>query len=358
MTHTEQVFYDAFSHISPTMRSQIMPQLEQIKAYPESRWTGVGKVFRVNTTQARGWYWWYVPFEGCLVSRMSWLALENFSLEEKPIEDFVCIGSMQMHELALMNTIWEQKDLQPLHLHIDTDAFGAIAQYAPQVTVSFPYSAGTYRFEIKAETVYSSATMCLTMSLLRELAQQFSELHETACALIDRPLDFNDNKQLITLFAKLLPSNISEKTPQVDAYAQILTMLGLIAKSKLDDVCAHTKPIQATTFPSHKSKQFSQDIIALLQSSLSCPPTLDELARTFHMGRTKLCTQFKKEQNQSIGDVLTHLRMHKIEEGLLCGKTLEQIASEVGYTSAASVRIFFVKHRGISPLSWLKEQGC
>ncbi|WP_028264032.1 helix-turn-helix domain-containing protein [Atopobium fossor] len=312
----------------------------------------------MNTTQARGWYWWYVPFEGCLVSRMSWLALEDFSLEEKPIEDFVCIGTMQMQELALMNDIWKQAGLQPPYLHIDTGAFETIAQHAPQVTVSFPYPAGTYRFEIKAGTVYSSATVCLTMSLLRELAQQFSELHEAAYTLIDRPLGFNDNNQLIDLFAKLLPSNLCQKTSQVDTYAQMLKILGLIAKSKFDNSCTGAGPVQAVTSPSYKRKQFSQAIIALLQSSLSCPPTLDELARIFHVGRTTLCTQFKEEQGQSIGDVLTHLRMHKIEESLLCGKTLNQIADELGYASAASVRMIFVKQTGMSPRIWLKKQGC
>ncbi|MDY2788717.1 MAG: AraC family transcriptional regulator [Atopobium sp.] len=358
MTHAEQVFYAAFSHISPTMRSQIMPQLEQIKAYPENKWTGVGKVFRVDTAQARGWYWWHVPFEGCLVSRMNWLALENFSLEEKPLEDFVCIGNMQTQELELMNDIWKQKGLPPLHLHIDTDDFETMAQCAPQATVSFPYSAGTYRFEIKAQTVYSSTTVCLTIALLCKLAQQFSELHEAVSALIDRPLIFNNNKELITFFAKLLPSNLSEKTLQVDTYAQVLTMLSLITKSTFDDSCTHTESAQEVACSSCKNKQFSQAIIALLQNSLSCPPTLDELARVFHVGRTKLCTQFKKEQGQSIGDVLTQLRLHKIEEGLLCGKTLKQLAHELGYTSTASVRIFFIKQKGMSPKSWLKEQGC
>lgn len=357
MTHAKQVFYAAFSHISPTMRSQIMPQLEQIKAYPENKWTGVGKVFRVDTAQARGWYWWYVPFEGCLVSRMNWLALENFSLEEKPIEDFVCIGNMQTQELELMTDIWKQKGLQPLHLHIDTDDFETITQCVPQATVSFPYSAGTYQFEIKAQTVYSSITVCLTIALLRKLAQQFDELHQAACALIDRPLIFN-SQELITFFAKLLPSNFSEKTSQVDTYAQVLTMLSLIAKTTFNDSCTHTEPTQEVACSSRKNKRFSQAIIALLQDSLSCPPTLDELARAFHVGRTKLCTQFKKEQGHSIGDVLTQLRIQKIEEGLLCGKTLKQIAHELGYTSTTSVRIFFIKQRGMSPKSWLKEQGC
>ncbi|WP_028263551.1 AraC family transcriptional regulator [Atopobium fossor] len=356
MTHVEQVLDAACSHISPQMQSIFLPQIKQVKAYPECKWTGVGTVFRIDSERARGWYWAYVPFEGCLISRMSWLALASFSLEEKPVQDYVCIGTMQTQELALMSEIWERIGSPQPYAHINEESLEALAQDMPHITMSFPCCAGSYQFEIEEQTVYSSATVCLTQECLADFSKRFGELWDTIQLLSKCPLALNENNKVKKMFSRLLPSSFSRQMPQVDAYAQILNMLAALADSGTHTLKTDLGMITPLT-TTRPIKRFSQAVVTFLQESLSCPPTLDELARTFHIGRTTLCTRFKAEQGKSIGEALTELRVKKIEEALLCGKTLHEIASELGYTSESSVRGIFVRQKGMSPRDWLKQQG-
>ena len=356
---TTQRMLKAFcSHISPQMQSLFMPQIQQLKVRPEYKWSGVGNVFRIDSNEACGWLWVYVPFEGCLISRMSWLALASFSLEERPSQDYVCISTMQTQELALMGEIWERAGTFPSHAYRDEKNLEVLAQGMPYVTLSFPYPAGMYQFDIDEGTVYASTAICLTKEYLHDIAQHFSELSDTIQLLVEHPLTLNENKQVKGLLAHLMPSRFSRRTPQVDAYMQVLNMLSALAAGDACILQPNADIPSLLTAPHHTStKQFSCAVLRHLQESLSCPPSLNELARIFHVGRTTLCTQFKEEQGESIGEALTKLRIKKIEEGLLCGKTLHQIASELGYASDSSVRSIFIKQTGMSPRSWLKQQG-
>lgn len=82
---------------------------------------------------------------------------------------------------------------------------------------------------------------------------------------------------------------------------------------------------------------------------------LDEIAASCGYSRHYFCKRFKKCFDMSLSDKINRLRVEQAKE-LLCGgyQTIEEIAYEIGFSSANYFEIVFRKSTGISPTAYRK----
>lgn len=93
--------------------------------------------------------------------------------------------------------------------------------------------------------------------------------------------------------------------------------------------------------------------IALIESNLRNPPTLQAMADALYVSRTRLCTTFKRETGYSVGEYLHAARLERAKVLLVeTNDAISEIASAVGYTRQSSFAERFKEDTGITPTEW------
>ncbi len=97
----------------------------------------------------------------------------------------------------------------------------------------------------------------------------------------------------------------------------------------------------------------------LMRKLLSHPETgwtVESMAATVAMSRSKFAALFKDAVGQSPLEYLTDLRLSKAKELLIRDKPVGLVANEVGYEDASSLVRVFKKRFGVTPKQWLKHR--
>lgn len=85
--------------------------------------------------------------------------------------------------------------------------------------------------------------------------------------------------------------------------------------------------------------------------------TLDHLAQQAGMSRARFAVNFRQTVGMTAGDYLTQWRL-ALAQTLLCkGKPVSLVAQEVGYSGPAALGRVFNARLGMSPGTWLREDG-
>lgn len=98
-----------------------------------------------------------------------------------------------------------------------------------------------------------------------------------------------------------------------------------------------------------------RSIPAILENSLTNPPSIATLSRRVTLNEFKLKAGFKKIFNTTIYEYLRRLRTERAVELMKEELTLEQIAEQVGYKSTRGFSQAFVKCIGVTPSEWRKQ---
>ena len=92
----------------------------------------------------------------------------------------------------------------------------------------------------------------------------------------------------------------------------------------------------------------------LLIGDLIDPPTIEELSKRVGINRQKLKQGFKKVYDKTINNYLRAERMERASILLLHGKSVRQVATEVGYSNQSHFAKRFRERYGILPKDYLK----
>ena len=125
---------------------------------------------------------------------------------------------------------------------------------------------------------------------------------------------------------------------------------------RMDKVNAETiiSPIKANT---EKVSPIALKIIDFLSSHYNEQISLDMLSRKFFLSKMSLCAHFKAAMNCTIGEYIMQLRLNKAKQYLSSSKkSMEEIASLCGFSSAAYMGLIFKNKVGLSPLQYRKLQ--
>lgn len=97
--------------------------------------------------------------------------------------------------------------------------------------------------------------------------------------------------------------------------------------------------------------------LALLHARLKHPWTVDELGREIGLSRSALADRFIQVIGVPPMQYLTNWRMQVAAQELInSGKSIPQIADEVGYESEASLTRAFKRAMGAPPATWRRQQ--
>jgi AraC-like DNA-binding protein len=83
--------------------------------------------------------------------------------------------------------------------------------------------------------------------------------------------------------------------------------------------------------------------------------TLETLAREAGMSRTAYAEHFRNVVGSTPGDYLGNWRLSLVQQALLQGRSLKQIAIEVGYGGEAALSRAFKARCGLSPRAWRQQ---
>lgn len=96
--------------------------------------------------------------------------------------------------------------------------------------------------------------------------------------------------------------------------------------------------------------------IRLIEGNLCSPLTLEAMADSLYVSRTRLCTTFKRETGLSVGEYLQQARMAEAKK-MLAGTndSISSIAAAVGYTRQSSFAERFKCDTGVTPTEWRRN---
>lgn len=106
-------------------------------------------------------------------------------------------------------------------------------------------------------------------------------------------------------------------------------------------------------------RSYSADILKIvkyLNNNFANKLSLQDIADSFFISRTKLCTEFKKTMNCSVNEYITTLRITEAKKMLDdTNKSMDQIAYECGFSSASYFGLIFKKETGKAPSYFRKR---
>ena len=107
--------------------------------------------------------------------------------------------------------------------------------------------------------------------------------------------------------------------------------------------------------PSH-DRDLVQQVKAHIRSHLGGDLSIDRIAQSLYVGRTRLCLAFKRETGTSLARYIREQRMDWARR--LLSSTKEDIAwigRQVGYMRPSSFSAVFTRETGVTPITWREQ---
>lgn len=125
------------------------------------------------------------------------------------------------------------------------------------------------------------------------------------------------------------------------------------AKPRPAELDAKLKALEARARRGDEEARIVLKTVALLGRTLDSPLSLQAMAASVYVSRTRLCTVFKRETGVSIGEFQSLMRMARAKT--LLAKTdlpMSAIAAAVGFERQGSFTERFRECEGTTPLAW------
>ena len=132
-----------------------------------------------------------------------------------------------------------------------------------------------------------------------------------------------------------------------------------LIKAHIDLLMAMLAQVSSAPEQSHElslDRDLVQQVKAHIQSHLGGDLSIDRIAHSLYVGRTRLCLAFKRETDTGLARYIREQRMDQAR--LLLSSTTEDIARigrRVGYTRPSSFSAAFTRETGIPPITWREQ---
>lgn len=289
---------------------------------------------------------------------------EKLRIEQEIVKEHLRVVSMQYTTKETMTLdCLETEPFLELHFNLSPQAIAyknsfSLAQNVPAMTGNMIYLASTgekSELSFQKKIAYETFDIHLPLSMISRYAGEHLRL------------DYFLN-QIALAQSVGLSENCIQITPLLYQAIQDIkhcTFEGLTRKiyleSKINEILAYCFENQ---IPSAATKLTSRDMECihfaahLIQSHLSQPLTIEEIAKKIGINQTKLKMGFKQLYGTTVFGYLQQLRMNQAKNFLLdTTASIEEISIKCGYINTSNFSNAFKKHLGYTPSALRQNQG-
>ena len=129
-----------------------------------------------------------------------------------------------------------------------------------------------------------------------------------------------------------------------------------LIKAHIDLLMAMLAQVSSAPEQSHElslDRDLVQQVKTHIQSHLGGDLSIDRIAQSLYVGRTRLCLAFKRETGTSLARYIREQRMDQARLLLsFTGEDIAWIGRQVGYMRPSSFSAAFTRETGVAPITW------
>ncbi len=208
--------------------------------------------------------------------------------------------------------------------------------------VSLVQQTGSVTNRIPAGSRSRTRSICILPDYFMELENQWPGQVEGLFDAFRQPWPSDIAQAALTALSTFAPGRPDQTEFLIKAHIDLL--MARLAQAFSALVQSHE--------PSH-DRDLVQQVKAHIRSHLGGDLSIDRIAQSLYVGRTRLCLAFKRETGTSLARYIREQRMDQAR--LLLSSTTEDIARigrQVGYMRPSSFSAAFTRETGIAPITW------
>ena len=129
-----------------------------------------------------------------------------------------------------------------------------------------------------------------------------------------------------------------------------------LIKAHIDLLMAMLAQASSALVQRHESShdhELVQQVKTHIQSNLGGDLSIDRIAQSLYVGRTRLCLAFRHQTGVSLARYIREQRMDRARRLLLStGEDIAWIGRQVGYMRPSSFSAAFTRETGVAPITW------
>ena len=208
--------------------------------------------------------------------------------------------------------------------------------------VSLVQQAGTVTNHMPAGSRSRTRSICILPDYFTELENQWpgqvTGLFDTFVQPWPSDIALADS----TALSKFAPGRQGQTEFLIKAHIDLL--LARLAQSSSAFVQSHEPSLD---------RDLVQQVKAHIQSHLDGDLSIDRIAQSLYVGRTRLCLAFRSQTGTSLARYIREQRMNRARH--LLSSTEEDVAwigRQVGYARSSSFSAAFTRETGVAPIAW------
>ena len=301
------------------------PQVEQLGM--ELHYRSVGLEGQVDGDICRGRFQANLAGPYCLVIWHDITFLREMSFSEYAMTDYACLT---LDESPVSNPV--PYGVQPFTMQKGN-------------MVSLIQQAGSVTNRIPAGSRSRTRSICILPGYFMELENQWPGQVGGLFDAFGRPWPSNIAQSALTALSTFAPGRPGQTEFLIKAHIDLL--MAMLAQASSALVQRHE---------SSHDHELVQQVKTHIQSNLGGDLSIDRIAQSLYVGRTRLCLAFRRQTGTSLARYIREQRMDRARR--LLSSTTEDIARigrRVGYTRPSSFSAAFTRETGIPPITWREQ---
>ena len=301
------------------------PQVEQLGM--ELHYRSGGLEGQVDGDICRGRFQANLAGPYCLVIWHDITFLREMSFSEYAMTDYACLT---LDESPVSNLV--PYGVQPFTMQKGN-------------MVSLIQQAGSVTNRIPAGSRSRTRSICILPGYFMELENQWPGQVGGLFDAFGRPWPSNIAQSALTALSTFTPGRPGQTEFLIKAHIDLL--MAMLAQASSALVQSHE--------PSH-DRDLVQQVKAHIQSHMDGDLSVDRIAQSLYLGRTRLCLAFRRQTGTSLARYIREQRMNQARRLLSStGEDIAWIGRQVGYMRPSSFSAAFTRETGIAPISWRKQ---
>ena len=213
--------------------------------------------------------------------------------------------------------------------------------------VSLVQQAGTVTNHMPAGSRSRTRSICILPDYFMELENQWPGQVKGLFDAFRQPWPSDIALAALTAISKLFPGRPGQTE--------------FLIKAHIDLLMAMLAQVSSAPEQSHElslDRDLVQQVEAHIQSHLGGDLSIDQIAQSLYVGRTRLCTAFRHQTGTSLARYIREQRMDQARHLLSStGEDIAWIGRQVGYMRPSSFSAAFTRETRAAPIAWRKQHN-